>query len=83
MPALTAPQRKADAETVLILDDLLLGPDGQIAPTGDLNEQHTGREGGLLVVNGRAGVTLPTRSGQRILVSRITEGSRYLRPTVL
>lgn len=60
-----ASEVEADAETVLILDDLLLGPDGQIAPTGDLNEQHTGREGGLLVVNGRAGVTLPTRSGQR------------------
>lgn len=56
---------RADAEGVLLLDDVLLGVDGQIAPTGDLLEQHNGREGPLLLVNGRAGASLPIRAGQR------------------
>ncbi len=56
---------RADAEGVLVLDDLLLGADGQIAPTGDLVEQHTGREGAVALVNGRAGAELPIRAGQR------------------
>jgi len=56
---------RADVEGVLVLDDLLLGPDGQIAPPGDLVEQHNGREGTLSLVNGRAGAVLPIRAGQR------------------
>ncbi len=56
---------RADAEGLLVLDDLLLGADGQIAPTGDLLEQHSGREGAVSLVNGRAGVELPMRAGQR------------------
>jgi FtsP/CotA-like multicopper oxidase with cupredoxin domain len=53
-----------DAAGVIMLDDLLLGTDGQIAPEGDLLEQHSGREGNILLVNGRAGVTLPMRAGE-------------------
>ncbi|MFO0646456.1 MAG: multicopper oxidase family protein [Polyangiales bacterium] len=56
---------RADVEGVLLLDDLLLGADGQIAPTGPLLEQHSGREGGVSLVNGRANVELPMRAGQR------------------
>lgn len=56
---------RADVEGVLLLDDLLLGPDGQIAPPGDLVEQHNGREGAVALVNGREGVELPIRAGQR------------------
>lgn len=55
----------ADVEGVLVLDDLLLGPDGQIAPPGDLLEQHNGREGPLSLVNGRLTPTLSLRAGQR------------------
>lgn len=56
---------RADAEGVVVLDDLLLGADGQIAPPGDLVEQHGGREGAVSLVNGRAGAELPIRVGQR------------------
>ncbi|MBI5513700.1 MAG: multicopper oxidase family protein [Deltaproteobacteria bacterium] len=56
---------RADAEGVLLLDDVLLGSDGQLAPPGDLLEQHNGREGGVSVVNGRADATLALRAGQR------------------
>ncbi len=56
---------RSDSEGVLLLDDVLLGADGQIAPTGDLLEQHNGREGAVSLVNGRAGVELPIRAGQR------------------
>jgi FtsP/CotA-like multicopper oxidase with cupredoxin domain len=60
-----AQEPAADVEGVLVLDDLLLGADGQIAPTGDLLEQHNGREGGVSLVNGRAGAELLLRAGQR------------------
>ena len=71
---------QADAEGVFVLDDLLLGDDGQIAPTGPLLEQHSGREGPLSVVNGRAGAILPMRAGQRQRWRIVNAGSaRYYR----
>lgn len=60
-----ANEPRADVEGVLVLDDLLLGADGQIAPTGDLVEQHNGREGELSLVNGHGAAELPIRAGQR------------------
>ncbi len=60
-----ASEPRVDAEGVLVFDDLLLDEGGQIAPTGPLLEQHSGREGGVSVVNGRSGATLPIRAGQR------------------
>lgn len=71
---------QADVEGVLMLDDLLLGADGQIAPTGPLVEQHNGREGAVSLVNGRAGAILPMRAGQRQRWRIVNAGSaRYYR----
>jgi FtsP/CotA-like multicopper oxidase with cupredoxin domain len=41
-----------DAERVLILDDLKLDAEGDIAPFGDEHEHHAGREGEVCLVNG-------------------------------
>lgn len=69
-----------DAEGVLVLDDLLLDASGQIAPTGDLVEQHNGREGALSLVNGRSGAAIPMRAGQRQRWRIVNAGSaRYYR----
>lgn len=55
-----------DHEGVVMLDDLKLGPDGQIAPVDvDPLEQHSGREGPVQIVNGRTNVTVPIRAGER------------------
>lgn len=56
---------RVDREGVLMLDDVRLGNDGQIAPPGGLSEQHAGREGDVRVINGRQGVVLPMRAGMR------------------
>jgi FtsP/CotA-like multicopper oxidase with cupredoxin domain len=42
-----------DAERVLLLDDLKLDPDGEVAAFGDEHEHHAGREGDVRLVNGR------------------------------
>jgi FtsP/CotA-like multicopper oxidase with cupredoxin domain len=42
-----------DGERVLLLDDLKLDPDGNVAPFGDEHEHHAGREGDVRLVNGR------------------------------
>jgi FtsP/CotA-like multicopper oxidase with cupredoxin domain len=42
-----------DDEKVLLLDDLKLDPDGELAPFGDEHEHHAGREGDVRLVNGR------------------------------
>src|SRR5204862_5199548 len=42
-----------DAERVLLVDDLKLNADGEIAVFGDEHEHHGGREGDVLLVNGR------------------------------
>ena len=41
-----------DGERVLLLDDLKLGADGEVAPFGDEHEHHAGREGDVRLVNG-------------------------------
>jgi FtsP/CotA-like multicopper oxidase with cupredoxin domain len=41
-----------DGEQTLLLDDLKLGPDGEVAPFGDEHEHHAGREGDVRLVNG-------------------------------
>jgi FtsP/CotA-like multicopper oxidase with cupredoxin domain len=54
-----------DHEGVVMLDDLKLGPDGQIAPVDvDPIEQHDGRDGPIQLVNGRTDVTVPIRAGE-------------------
>ncbi|MFO0651932.1 MAG: multicopper oxidase family protein [Polyangiales bacterium] len=60
-----ADEPRADVEGVVMLDDVTLDDGGQIAPPGDLLEIHSGRDGGLQVINGRVGATLPIRAGQR------------------
>lgn len=54
-----------DAEGVVMLDDLTLGADGQIAPPGGAIEEHSGREGPISLLNGGTGLTVPIRAGQR------------------
>ena len=54
-----------DAEGVVMLDDLTLGTDGQIAAPAGAIEEHTGREGPVSLLNGRTDLTLPIRAGQR------------------
>jgi FtsP/CotA-like multicopper oxidase with cupredoxin domain len=41
-----------DGERTLLLDDLKLGPDEEVAPFGDEHEHHAGREGDVRLVNG-------------------------------
>jgi FtsP/CotA-like multicopper oxidase with cupredoxin domain len=41
-----------DGERMLLLDDLKLGPDEEVAPFGDEHEHHAGREGDVRLVNG-------------------------------
>src|SRR5207253_6775450 len=53
-----------DGERVLLLDDLKLGPDGELAPFGDDHELHEGREGDVLLVNGRQEPELELAAGQ-------------------
>ena len=42
-----------DGERVLLLDDLKLDPNGEVAPFGDEHEHHAGREGDVRLVNGQ------------------------------
>jgi FtsP/CotA-like multicopper oxidase with cupredoxin domain len=53
-----------DDERVLHLDDLKLGADGDMAPFGDHHELHEGREGDVLLVNGRQEPELEIGAGQ-------------------
>ncbi len=64
-----------DAEGVVMLDDLTLGPDGQIASPAGAIEDHTGREGAVSLLNGRMGVAIPIRSGQRQRWRLVNAGS--------
>ena len=52
-----------DGERVLLLDDLKLGPNGDVAPFGDEHEHHAGREGDVRLVNGRQEPELELRGG--------------------
>jgi FtsP/CotA-like multicopper oxidase with cupredoxin domain len=53
-----------DQERVLLLDDLKLDEQGQIAPFGDEHEHHAGREGEVLLVNGTQEPQLEIAGGQ-------------------
>jgi len=53
-----------DAERVLVLDDVALDRHGQIKPPGKWIEKHDGRQGGTLLVNGRAAPELTMAAGQ-------------------
>lgn len=53
-----------DAERILLLDDLKLDEEGELAPFGDPHEHHAGREGDLLLVNGRNDPQLEMAAGQ-------------------
>src|SRR5436190_1561998 len=44
---------RTDRERVLVLDDLKLTPEGELAPFGDSHEHHAGREGEVRLVSGR------------------------------
>jgi FtsP/CotA-like multicopper oxidase with cupredoxin domain len=53
-----------DRGRVLLLDDLKLGPDGDVAPFGDEHELHEGREGDVRLVNGTQEPELEVAAGQ-------------------
>src|SRR5690242_4883242 len=53
-----------DAERVLVLDDVALDRRGQIKPLGGWIENHDGRQGSTLLVNGRATPELTIAAGQ-------------------
>jgi FtsP/CotA-like multicopper oxidase with cupredoxin domain len=53
-----------DAERVLVLDDVALDRRGQIKPPGKWIEHHDGRQGGTMLVNGRAETELTMAAGQ-------------------
>lgn len=56
---------EVDAESVVLLDDLLLDAAGELAPFGGILEAHGGREGDVQLVNGLLAPTIPVRSGER------------------
>jgi FtsP/CotA-like multicopper oxidase with cupredoxin domain len=53
-----------DAERVLVLDDVKLDRNDQIAPLGGLVEHHDGRQGSTVLVNGRRAPELTMAGGQ-------------------
>lgn len=53
-----------DRERILFLDDLKLDPGGELSPFGDSHEHHAGREGEVLLVNGRQEPELEMAGGQ-------------------
>ena len=55
---------RLDRERVLVLDDLKLDADGDVAPFGDPHELHAGREGDVRLVNGRQEPELELAAGQ-------------------
>ncbi|MFO0712158.1 MAG: multicopper oxidase family protein [Sandaracinus sp.] len=54
-----------DAESVVLLDDLLLDASGALAPFGGLLETHGGREGDVQLVNGALTPSIAVRAGER------------------
>src|SRR5580765_1596526 len=72
-----------DRERVLLLDDLKLDPNGDLAPFGDEHEHHAGREGEVRLVNGRQEPELEIAAGQ-IERWRIVNASntRYVRLSI-
>jgi len=53
-----------DRERIVLLDDLKLDEEGQIAPFGDPHEHHAGREGDVRLVNGGQEPELEIAGGQ-------------------
>ena len=72
-----------DAERVLVLDDVRLDRQGQIAPFGGIVEHHDGREGDTRLVNGKAEPVLKIAAGQ-VERWRVVNASsaRYIRLSV-
>ena len=72
-----------DAERVLVLDDVLLDDDGQVAPPRGWIERHNGREGDVRLVNGRQEPELTIAAGQ-IERWRVVNASsaRYVRLSI-
>jgi FtsP/CotA-like multicopper oxidase with cupredoxin domain len=64
-------------DLVWVLDDFLLGPDGQIAP--EFNTRHDlamdGRWGNAIVVNGRSNSVVKVRPGERIRVRMLNSAN--------
>ena len=58
---------RSDRQRVLIFDDLKLDADGAVAPFGDPDEHHAGREGDIRLVNGRQepALTMPGDTVER------------------
>ena len=71
---------RLDGEHVLVLDDVKLDANGDIKPMGGFIENHDGRQGGTLLVNGRAGASVLMAAGQ-VESWRIVNASsaRYIR----
>ena len=78
-----ADEPRLDAERVLVLDDVRLDNDGQIAPFGGIVQHHDGREGDTRLVNGKAEPVLKVAAGQverwRVINS---SSARYIRLSV-
>ena len=72
-----------DGERVLVLDDVKLDRDGQVASPGGWIEKHNGREGGVRLVNGRSEPEL-TMAAEQTERWRIVNSSsaRYVRLSI-
>ena len=70
----------ADAEKILVLDDVKLDRSGEIAPFGGVVERHNRREGDVRLVNGKQEPMITLRAGQ-VERWRIIDASsaRYIR----
>jgi FtsP/CotA-like multicopper oxidase with cupredoxin domain len=55
---------RVDADRVLVFDDVKLDQDGRIAPPGGVVERHNGRQGNILLLNGRVEPRLDMAAGQ-------------------
>jgi FtsP/CotA-like multicopper oxidase with cupredoxin domain len=69
-----------DGEHILVLDDVKLDSDGDIKPLGGFVENHDGRQGDTLLVNGRSAAAVVMAAGQ-VESWRIVNASsaRYIR----
>jgi FtsP/CotA-like multicopper oxidase with cupredoxin domain len=61
-------EQRADVDVPVVLDDVLLDRDDQIAPAGTDMDQIMGRLGDQLLFNGRAGREIEVRHGQHVLL---------------
>ena len=78
-----ADEPQLDAERILVLDDVRLDKQGQIAKFGGLIERHDGREGDVRLVNGKAEPEIAIAAGQ-IERWRVINASsaRYIRLSI-